>query len=67
MQFLGTGKPGIKYQLIFNARGPNRSTGSQYAGTQSIDARNIVKVEEVECIPAERYTDKIDRDMRRDE
>jgi hypothetical protein len=67
MQFLGGGASSFKYQLAFNARGPNRSTRNQFAGTQTLDARNIVKVEEVDVDPAKRYVDEIDRDMKRDD
>ena len=67
MQFLGGGASSFRYQLSFNARGPDRSTGGRFAGTQTIDARNIVKVEEVERIPVERYVDEIDRSMKRDD
>src|SRR5580765_9078360 len=63
MQFLGSSTP--KYRLTFNARGPDRSQKSQYGGTQVIDARNIVKLEEVACDPASRYVDEIDREMKR--
>jgi hypothetical protein len=67
MQFLGRGTSSFRYQLAFNARGPDRSTSNKFGGTQQLDARNIVKVEEVEVIPSERYVDEIDRSMKRDD
>jgi len=67
MQFLGRGQASFKYQLAFNARGPERSTSGRFAGTQVLDARNIVKVEEVDRDPSKRYVDEIDRNMKRDD
>lgn len=66
MQFLGQGPSDFKYQLTFNARGPDRSTDDQFGGTQMLDARNIVKLEEVERDPSKRYVDETDRDMKRE-
>lgn len=65
MQYLGQGPSDFKYQLTFNARGPDRSTSDQFGGTQVLDARNIVKLEDVERDPSKRYVDEIDRDMKR--
>lgn len=61
MQFMGMGPSQFKYQLTFNARGPDRSTKGQYAGTQQVDARSFTKVEEVDRNPAERYAERIER------
>jgi hypothetical protein len=66
MQYLGQGRSPFKYQLTFNARGPDRSTSARFGGTQMIDARNIVKLEEVDLNPGKRYADEIDRDMKRE-
>jgi hypothetical protein len=63
MQFLGPSAP--RYRLSFNARGPDRSHKGQYGDTQTLDARNIVKLEEVDIDPKKRYVDEIDRDMKR--
>ena len=65
MQYLGHNRNQFKYQLTFNARGPDRSTEGKYAGTQQLDARNIVKLEEVDRDASKRYVDEIDRDMPR--
>jgi hypothetical protein len=54
------------YQLTFNARGPDRSTKGRFAGTQTLDARSIVKIKEVDRDPSKRYVDEIDRNMKRD-
>ncbi len=64
MQFLGPSAP--RYRLSFNARGPDRSHKGRYGGTQTLDARNIVKLEEVDIDPKKRYVDEIDRSMKRD-
>lgn len=63
MQFIGPSAP--RYRLTFNARGPDRNRKGQYGGTQVIDARNVVKLEEVDIDPKKRYVDQIDRDMKR--
>jgi hypothetical protein len=65
MQYMGRGPSDFKYQLAFNARGPDRSTSGNYGGTQMLDARNIVKLEEVERDPGKRYVDEIDRSMKK--
>lgn len=63
MQFTGPSAP--RYRLTFNARGPERGRKGKYGGTQTLDARDIVKVEEVDIDPKKRYVDEIDRDMKR--
>jgi hypothetical protein len=67
MQYFGRGPNDPKYQLTFNARGPERSTKGNYGGTQTLDARNIIKLEEVERDPSKRYVDEVDRDMKRED
>jgi hypothetical protein len=41
--------------LQFSARGPNRTHGKPYGGTQTIPATTIIGVKEVEAIHAKRY------------
>jgi hypothetical protein len=66
MQYMGRGPNENRYHLTFNARGPDRTHKDQYGGTQTLDARNIIKVEEVDRNPAKRYVDEIDRTMKKD-
>lgn len=51
MGFAGRGIGG----LTFSARGPDRTHSGQYGGTQTIDKRDIVNIEEVTKDEAKRY------------
>jgi hypothetical protein len=46
------------YYLQFSARGPDRTHGGQYGGTETIDRRQIVGVQEVERNDAKRHVGK---------
>jgi hypothetical protein len=55
MGFLGTGIGG---ELLFDARGPDRSTGGQYAGTQAMRPEWIKSIKRVPRIYAKRFVEK---------
>lgn len=53
MGFLGTDRHSGR--LLFDARGPDRSTGGEFAGTQTLDQRWIISVAEVPRDLSKRY------------
>ncbi|SRR6266702_1813268 len=55
MGFIGTNTSG---QLLFSARGPDRSTKDQYAGTQTYESRWIKSVRQVARDPEKRYVER---------
>jgi hypothetical protein len=54
MGFMG-GLSHARSELQFSARGPDRTHGSQYGGTQTISADMIISVREVEHLPHKRH------------
>ncbi len=54
MGYIGPGMDESR-QVMFDARGPDRKTGGEFAGTQQLDRRWLIEVREVPRVLAMRY------------
>jgi len=56
MGFLG--RSHVTENLIFDARGPQRSTSGQFGGTQELSHEHIISAEEVPRVLSARHTER---------